>query len=304
MEENSLQEKNIKDSIQIKIAKIAAHNWGQEEPTTLKDSLKITWDSEVSAVQGIVKALELDDEITEQLVGTKNENGELNRDGEIYTNDTISEKIASKIREGIQGKDKNKTILGILSTINDNWVINNSNNFLKPDRNKERQFVPLELLNWEEVESDLLFLKPILEASGIEIDEKQLRAQHTVQQNEYLIDNNIFSHDDLVNHLSRGAGFYPILSDLETKNGGNISDLLNNPEIAEKMAKQVESKVSLPSREDLATGIIKQDKSKLSSRDIAEADKEQALTTSEVGRIKEIIDKNKEVPKEKEEKND
>ena len=90
----------------MKIAKIAAHNWGQEEPTTLKDSLKITWNSEVSAVQGIVKALELDDEITEQLVGTKNENGELNRDGEIYTNDTISEKIASKIREGIQGKDK------------------------------------------------------------------------------------------------------------------------------------------------------------------------------------------------------
>lgn len=292
------------DSIQMKIAKIAAHNWGQEEPTTLKDSLKITWNSEVSAVQGIVKALELDDEITEQLVGTKNENGELNRDGEIYTNDTISEKIASKIREGIQGKDKNKTILGILSTIHDNWVINNCNNFLKPDRNKERQFVPLELLNWEEVESDLLFLKPILEASGIEIDEKQLRAQHTVQQNEYLIDNKIFSHDDLVNHLSRGAGVYPILSDLETKNGGNISELLNNPGIAEKMAKQVESKVSLPSREDLATGIIKQDKSKLSSRDIAESDKEQALTTSEVGGIKEIINKIKEVPKEKEEKND
>ena len=70
------------------------------------------------------------------------------------------------------------------------------------------------------------------------------------------------------------------------------------------MAKQVESKVSLPSREDLATGIIKQDKSKLSSRDIAESDKEQALTTSEVGGIKGIINKIKEVPKEKEEKND
>ena len=33
----------------------------------------------------------------------------------------------------------------------------------------------MELLDWGEVQSDLLFLKPILEASGIELDEKELR---------------------------------------------------------------------------------------------------------------------------------
>lgn len=247
------------DSIQMKIAKTAAKNWGQKEPETIEESLGITWDSEVAAVKGIAKTLNLDDSVVNKLVGTKDDEGKLKRDGEIYTRDTISPEVASQIKEAMKGKDKNKTILKILSTIHDSWVRNNSDNFLKPDRNKERQFVSLQLLDWEEVESDLLFLKPILEGAGIQIDEEQLKKQHELEQTEYMIDKGIFSHEDLIKHLSKGSKSYKALDGLDTKNGGNIHELLQNPEIAEKMAGQIESKVPIKSREELAVDLIKSD---------------------------------------------
>jgi len=251
------------ESIQMKIAKTAARNWGQTEPTTLEESLGITWDSEVAAVKGIAETLELDESVIEQLVGTIDEDGKYRRDGQIYTSDTISPEISEQLQKAIQGDGKNKSILSILSTIHDSWVRNNSDNFLKPGRNKERQFVPLQMLNWGEVESDLLFLKPILEASGIEIDEEQLKQEHELQQQEYMIDNGILSHEDLVKHLSRGSKSYSALEGLETKNGGNIDGLLQDPEVLESMATQIESKVPIRSREELAMDIIKSDNESL-----------------------------------------
>lgn len=235
------------DTIQMKIAKTAAQNWGQQEPTTLEEALGITWDSEVAAVEGIGKALNLDESVVEKLVGTKDESGKLNRDGEIYTKAAISPEIAEQISASIRGPED---ILSILSTIHDAWAKNNPNNFLKPDRNKERQFVDLRLLNWGEVESDLIFLQPILEAAGVTLDMEALREAHEMQQIQYLLDNKIFSHEDLVAHISQGSKVYSALEGLETKHGGNIDELLQNPEIAEKMAGQIESKVAIRSKDD------------------------------------------------------
>ena len=58
--------------------------------------------------------------------------------------------------------------LGVLSTIHDGWVIDNSNEKTfnkKCDRKQLRQYAPLELIGWNEVKSDLLFLNPILKHS-------------------------------------------------------------------------------------------------------------------------------------------
>ncbi|MBR0350287.1 MAG: hypothetical protein IJH76_00410 [Clostridia bacterium] len=249
------------ESIQMKIARTAARNWGQQEPTNLEESLRITWDSEAAAVKGIIETLGLDVNIEEQLIGTKDDNGKLLRNGEIYTRASISEDVASKIQAKLKDGVKNQRILNILSTIHDAWVKNNKNNFMKVNdngerRNKERQFVPLELLDWGEVQSDLLFLKPILEGAGIEIDEEQLKQVFDVRQQKYIVDNQIFSHQDLVNHLSKGHENYPALEGLETKFGGNIDELLKNPQIQEEMATQIESRVVIKANGKLAREIM------------------------------------------------
>ena len=243
------------NSIEMKIAKIAASNWGQQEPTTIEEAKGITWGSEVVAINGMARVLKLDSEDVEKLVGTKEQ------DGEIYTQEVISEDIASKIRSAISRSDKNESVLEILSTIHDEWVKNNSNNFLKVNdkgerRNKERQFVPLELLDWGEVQSALLFLKPILEASGIELDEKELRDRFEVVQQEFLIDNGITSHEKLVEFLSKGAKSYPALEGIETKFGGNIEQLLKDPTVLEEMAGQIESRVKIKSEKEMAKNIF------------------------------------------------
>lgn len=214
-----------------------------------------TYGSEVAAINGLVELMTNSQEISSEERATITEQIK----SEIYTEAHLSPEIEKKAKEAIEGKGTEKSILEVLGTIHDNWVKNNPDNFLKPDRNKERQFVPLELLDWKEVQSDLLFLKPILEGAGITVDEEQLKKEFEVRQQEYMIDNKIFSHEDLVKHLSKGSKAYSALEGLETVNGGNIDELLKNPETLEKMATQIESRVAIKSREELATDLIKSD---------------------------------------------
>ena len=71
------------NSIEMKIAKIAASNWGQQEPSTIEEAKGITWGSEVAAINGMARVLKLDLGDVEKLVGTKEQ------DGEIYTQEVI-----------------------------------------------------------------------------------------------------------------------------------------------------------------------------------------------------------------------
>jgi len=229
-------------SIEMKIAKTAAENWGQPEPTNLEEAKGITWGSEISSIKGIVSVLGLNPELEEQIVE------------DVYTKDTISEDIAQEIRSKIN----NETIIDILSVVHDEWVKNNPNNFLRINkengqdkpRNKEYQFVPLQMLSWKEAKSDLLFLKPILEASGVEIDEKAIEQQFEIAQKEFLIDQKIYSTEQLKAAL-KYYNIYPVLDGLETKNGGNIRDLLKDDEILDKMVGQIAGQIDIKSKEEL-----------------------------------------------------
>ena len=251
------------DVIEMKIAKASAKRWKHEVAKDLDSAIKGSAGSEIAAVRGIVETLGLNEDIFEKLIGTIDENGKANGDGIVYTSDVIPEDISEKIREGITGSDQNKKVLNILSTIHDSWVKNHPDNFLKKDRNKERQFVPLQLLDWDEVENDFVFLKPILESAGIEIDEEALRSEFNISQEEYLIDNKIFSHDDLVRHLMKGSEFYSTLEGLETEHGVNICEILENKIYTETMAKQIESRVSIKSKDEHVQDITNNDSKEL-----------------------------------------
>jgi len=237
------------ETIEMKIAKIAAQRWEQAEPTTLEEAKKITDCSEISAAKGIVSVLGLNPELEPKLLD------------DIYNKESISPEIASQISAGyISNIDAfgsgASSIINILSVIHDEWVKRFPDKFLQEGRNKEYQFTPLMLLSWEEAKSDLVFLKPILESAGININEKDIEAQFEVMQKEFLIDNNLTSHESIVSAIS-DKKFYPALEGLETKNGGNIQELIMQNDIAEKMAKQIEKQVPIKSRRDLATDLIK-----------------------------------------------
>lgn len=230
-------------------------SWGEITQDEARDkAFGIVGGSEIAAVEGISKTFGLGDDVTTKLIGPKAEDGKYNKTGEIYTSSKISPEIATKIQEAMNSGDKDKNVLNILSTIHDTWVRNNPDNFLatkngKP-RNKEYQFVPLELLSWKEVESDFVFLKPILEAAGVEIDEKSLQQQFELSQKEFLIDHGIYSKEQLKGAL-KYSNIYPILDGLETKNGGNIKDLMKNDEILDKMVEQIMGQIDINSKEDL-----------------------------------------------------
>ena len=238
------------ESIEMKIAKTAAQNWGQDEPQTLEDAKGITWGSEVSSIQGIVKVLGLPPEMEEKMIK------------DVYESDSISPEVAKEIQSRIVGITGtiSPNIVKMLSTVHDEWVRNNPNNFMKETekgrRKKEYQFVPLELLSWKEAKSDLLFLKPILEASGIEVDEKAVEQQFEVAQKEFLAEHKILSKESLRERLKSGSEFYPALEGLDTKFGGNIESLLKDETILEDMASQVEEQVPIKSKEELEKEIV------------------------------------------------
>lgn len=161
------------DSIEMKIAKIAAKNWGQEEPTNIEEAKEIIGGSEISSIKGIISVLGINPELEQQIMD------------DVYNKEKISEDIAKEIRN----KTGDTKIIEMLSAVHDEWVKSNPNKFMQQDRNKEYQFVPLQMLNWKEVKSDLIFLKPILEATGVNVDEKAIEQQFEVMQKEFLIDN-------------------------------------------------------------------------------------------------------------------
>lgn len=105
--------------------------------------------------------------------------------------------------------DPNSTILDTLSAVHDGWVKDNQKKFFA--RDKKYQHLPLELIGWEEAKLDLLFVKPIMEAMGIEIDESALEEAYNKRAEKFKEDKGIKTKDDLREAISRGAEFYPAL---------------------------------------------------------------------------------------------
>ena len=137
--------------------------------------------------------------------------------------------------------------LMILSSIHDAWVINNSNEKIfnkKVDRKQLRQYAPLQLIGWNEVNSDLLFLKPILEAIGISINEQKLEEVYHNIVNTYLDDMEIKTEEDLSDLIASGRKYYDILPiELEEKlivrSDEISSQIVENWQIKDKISARI-----------------------------------------------------------------
>lgn len=130
----------------------------------------------------------------------------------------------------------NEQILNVLSTIHDGWVIDNSSDKTfqkKVDREQLRQYAPLELIGWNEVQSDLLFLNPILSSIGVSVNENQLSASYHERVAKYFEQNNIDDYVSLVSLLEQGRQYYPTLpenleNNLKSMTGIMASQIVSN----------------------------------------------------------------------------
>ena len=215
------------------IAKKALINWNglTEQEATEKinnetveqlESQVYAMDSVKFAVIGIGKEIGLtEEEITNFFTVVVNgpENSELFN--------LISSKIS-----GISEQQK----LNILSVIHDGWVVSNSSEKKfnkKVDRQQLRQYAPLELIGWNEVKSDLLFLEPILSSVGVSVNEETLQKAYYERVADYLENQNINNQTDLINLISKGKAYYSVLpSELEERlkpyNEVVVSQILDN----------------------------------------------------------------------------
>lgn len=193
------------------IAKEALINWNglnteeaerkiKEESVSELEGQVFAMDSVKYAIAGITKELKLSQEEMEEFTQSTIYGPE---DAEIF------EKIAKAAQSMTEEQQ-----LNILSTIHDGWVVNNSSEKTfnkKVDRNQLRQYAPLELIGWNEVESDLLFLDPILSAINVNVDRNSLEEAYHQRVANYMEKENVNSKTDLTNLVSQGRLYYPTL---------------------------------------------------------------------------------------------
>ena len=126
-------------------------------------------------------------------------------------NAPIFNKVGSLINNQ---KDKEKFVLGILSDIHDGWVVDNSSEKTfnkKKDRKQLRQYLPLPLIGFNEVKSDLIFLRPILASCGLDTDSLRLEGAYHGQLQDFIQDNGLTSFEKLTLRVAEGKKFYPVL---------------------------------------------------------------------------------------------
>lgn len=200
------------------VAKAALINWnGLSEEEA---NVKIQTES-VQELEGQVYAMGL---MKYTVIGISKQIGLSEEETAKFTKAVINgpenDEIFRIVREKMQGFSEEQ-ILGVLSTIHDGWVIDNSSEKTfnkKVDRQQLRQYAPLDLIGWNEVKSDLLFLSPILDSVGVQINEATLAQSYHTRVANYMAKMKINSQDDLTELVQQGKKYYPVLpEELEAK---------------------------------------------------------------------------------------
>ena len=97
-----------------------------------------------------------------------------------------------------------EAMYNVLSYIHISWIKNNLNEEIYQNKllnGKLRQYVPFELIGFNEVKSDLVFLEPIVNSLGINIDLSILEKIYHIHMNDFIDSLGINNPDDLENYL-------------------------------------------------------------------------------------------------------
>ena len=129
-------------------------------------------------------------------------------------------------------------VINTLEAIHNNWVQDNQSSKTiakKESQNKEYQYLPIELIGWNEAKLDLLFLNPILEKMKIVNQEAELEIAYNKKQKAYLKNHNISDEQALKEEIAKGSSFY---SQLEPE----MSQKFQNSEVIKKVLEEIEIK--------------------------------------------------------------
>lgn len=193
------------------VAKAALINWNGLSEEEANDKIQTESVQELEnqvyamgsmkyAVVGIAKQAGLNEEETTKFF-------------EAVINGPENAEIFGIVSEKMQGFTEEQK-LGVLTTIHDGWVVDNSSEKTfnkKVDRQQLRQYAPLELIGWNEVRSDLLFLNPVLASVGVQVDEETLSQAYHNRVANYMEEMKINNQDDLTALVQQGKNYYPVL---------------------------------------------------------------------------------------------
>ena len=196
-----------------KVAKEALINWNglSEEEATVKIMTESVpeLDSQVGALPSVGSAI----------LGITKELGLSMREALEFFEASVFGPEDAEIFEVVRKKAQDfskEQILEVLAIIHNGWVEKNSDEKTinkKIARKQLRQYAPIELIGWNEVKSDLLFLRPVLEVIGVSIDEETLKETYHTRVSKYMDRYNLNSIEDLTSLIKQGRAYYPVLSE-------------------------------------------------------------------------------------------
>lgn len=168
------------NNVYREIAKNALENWNG---LSSEEAEKEASEKSVDELEGSVYAMGSIESATNGIFSALEKRGIYSNadDGKKVVDAVINSDKTAKPFENLSEKlekvgDKENFVLDVLSSIHDQWVEDNAKKLADPAReNKRYQGMPLELIGYKEAKSDLLFVQPILEASGMDIDDEKLK---------------------------------------------------------------------------------------------------------------------------------
>ena len=287
-----MEESQAKQKIPYyQVAKKALMNWnGLSEEEAKKIVSTQTFDEIESqvyakgsmdyAIEGMKSSLRLSDKDVSELSTFIYNGGQSKIIDFLRENNEMSHRLEQKTNG--QSIITNKTlvndlIMDTLFHVHDGWVQDNVKKFNA--REKKHQHMPSELIGWKEAKADLLFVRPIFEAAGIEVNEEELEQVYNGRVKEFFLEHGIQTARNLSDSITQGEEFYPAL-----KGYGDILVTINDPEyVDEKIIPAIEQQ-GIGKIEEVRKNIVSQIISNPVPEDIARlSDEEKAQVEQSLG---------------------
>lgn len=273
------------------VAKHALMNWnGLSEEEAQKNILEQSFeeiDSQVYAkgsmdyaIEGIKSSLGLSDKDVSELSTFIYNGGQSKIIDWLRDNNEMSHRLDPKANGQSIITNKalvNNLIMDTLFHVHDGWVQDNVKKF--NSREKKHQHMPSELIGWKEAKADLLFVRPIFEVAGIEVNEEELEQVYNGRVKDFFLERGIKTARNLSDSITQGEEFYPAL-----KGYGDILVAIHDPEyVDEKIIPAIEQQ-GIGNIEGIRRNIVSQIISNPIPEDLARlSDEEKNLVESSLG---------------------
>lgn len=155
------------------------------------------------------------------------------------------QKDLEQMRKATDNYKMSELFLFIMSNAHNMWLEKNKGNLLKKNIVNPYNYVPFELLKYDDIDRYLNVLYPITKALNIDIDCNELRKAHERKQIAFLIENKIFSETDLKNIIKQPCKIYSKIDEMVNDGDITLKQILELEKIADVIAKGVSKKIEL-----------------------------------------------------------